>query len=109
MTSPTEVLASHLSWKGFRNHVRVHQGTNRPDDFFSCMKKPGTPGTEDHDHTGSAPTPPELPSQHQDAEGDFGGRFGYGHPAHRPDPFATYTFSAGAVRPLPVDSKKRWR
>jgi hypothetical protein len=106
---PNEPLASHLGWKGFGNHVRVHQGTNWPDDFFSCMKRPDPLTTEDHDHTDAVRTPPELPSQYQDAEGDFGGRFGYGHPPRKPDPFATSTFSPGAVRPLPVENKKRWR
>jgi hypothetical protein len=73
------------------------------------MKQTGAHDTEDHDQTGSVAKPPVSPSQDHDAEGDFGGPFFYGHPAHKPDPSAIDTFSAGAIRPLPVDSKQRWR
>jgi hypothetical protein len=34
---------------------------------------------------------------------------GYGHPAHRPDPNATYRFEPGPRRTLPVDPRRRWR
>lgn len=84
---------------------------HRPLDFFSCMKQLGALGMEDHDLTVSASESPEQPSLSPDqaAEGDFGGPFGYGHPAHKPHPFATYTFSAGAIRPLPIQSQRRRR
>ena len=56
--------------------------------------------------TGEVPAPP---SGDQTAEGDYGGPFGYGHPAHRPDPSATYSFRRWVVRLLPVEARKRWR
>jgi hypothetical protein len=34
--------------------------------------------------------------------------YGYGHPAHRPDPDGTYAFKPGVRRVLPVRSDKRW-
>jgi hypothetical protein len=44
-----------------------------------------------------------------DAEGDFRGPYGYGRPAHRPDPSGHYRFEPHAVRPLPANPKIRWR
>lgn len=35
-------------------------------------------------------------------------RFGYGHPAHQPDPDGTYVFKPGVRRVLPVRADKRW-
>src|SRR5690606_4639880 len=35
--------------------------------------------------------------------------FGYGHPAHRPDPQATYFFNPGPWRLLPTRADRRWR
>ena len=75
------------------------------------MKQAGAFEMEDHNLTGSVGESPEQPSLSNDplAEGDFSGPFGFGHPAHKPDPSATYTFRPGAGRPLPVDARKRWR
>ena len=44
-----------------------------------------------------------------DAEGDFRGPYGYGRPAHRPDPSGHYRFEPHSVRPLPANPKIRWR
>lgn len=35
--------------------------------------------------------------------------YGYGHPAHRPDPDARYEFKPEISRVLPVNAKIRWR
>lgn len=35
--------------------------------------------------------------------------YGYGHPAHRPDPHATYVFQPGPPRTLPLNARRRWR
>ena len=35
--------------------------------------------------------------------------YGYGHPAHRPDPNATYVFDPGPYRLLPIRPDRRWR
>lgn len=35
--------------------------------------------------------------------------YGYGHPAHRPDPCATYVFHPGPPRTLPLNPRRRWR
>lgn len=45
----------------------------------------------------------------QAVSGDFGGAYGYGHPAHRPDPDARYSFNPNSLRVLPVDKRSRWR
>ncbi|MGN6471455.1 MAG: hypothetical protein ACTHLC_17940 [Rhizobiaceae bacterium] len=50
---------------------------------------------------------PEVPKT--DASGDFRGRYGYGHRAHKPDPGARYGFEPEGVRPLPVKARSRWR
>jgi hypothetical protein len=50
---------------------------------------------------------PEVPKS--DASGDFRGRYGYGHRAHKADPVATYGFEPESVRPLPVKARSRWR
>lgn len=36
-------------------------------------------------------------------------RFGYGHPAHRPDPLATYAFNPGPPRTFPVQGTRGLR
>jgi hypothetical protein len=41
--------------------------------------------------------------------GDFRGRYGYGHRAHKADPGASYGFEPDSVRPLPVKTRSRWR
>ena len=41
--------------------------------------------------------------------GDFRGRYGYGHRAHKADPAASYGFEPDGVRPLPVRTRSRWR
>ena len=41
--------------------------------------------------------------------GDFRGRYGYGHRAHKADPGARYGFEPESVRPLPVRARSRWR
>jgi hypothetical protein len=41
--------------------------------------------------------------------GDFRGRYGYGHRAHKADPSARYGFEPEGVRPLPVKTRSRWR
>ncbi|MBN9079109.1 MAG: hypothetical protein BGN87_19465 [Rhizobiales bacterium 65-79] len=41
--------------------------------------------------------------------GDFRGRYGYGHRAHKADPDASYGFEPDGVRPLPVRTRSRWR
>ncbi|HVW57449.1 MAG TPA: hypothetical protein VHC00_17370 [Rhizobiaceae bacterium] len=41
--------------------------------------------------------------------GDLGGPYGYGRPAHRPDPSGHYRFEPRTVRPLPANPKIRWR
>jgi len=43
------------------------------------------------------------------AEGDIGGPYGYGRPAHRPDPSGPYRFEPRSVRPLPANPRIRWR
>ena len=43
------------------------------------------------------------------ALGDFGGSFGYGRPAHKPDPQARYGFKMEQSRVLPVRKESRWR
>jgi len=75
------------------------------------MKQGGVFGMEDQNPAGSVGESSQQPplSNAPPAEGDFGGPFGFGHPAHKPDPSATYTFRSGAVRPLPVDARQRWR
>ena len=35
-------------------------------------------------------------------EGDFRGPYGYGRPAHKSDPNASYGFEPEIVRPLPI-------
>jgi hypothetical protein len=42
-------------------------------------------------------------------DGDFRGRYGYGHRAYKPDPVARYGFEPESVRPLPVKARSRWR
>jgi hypothetical protein len=44
-----------------------------------------------------------------EAEGDFRGPYGYGRPAYKPDPAATYIFRPNAARVLPVKPQTRWR
>lgn len=50
---------------------------------------------------------PEVPAS--GPSGDFRGRYGYGHRAHKPDPEARYGFEPEGVRPLPVKTRSRWR
>jgi hypothetical protein len=60
------------------------------------------------DERGSPPDrTPEPPST--EAEGDFRGPYGYGRPAHKSDPEATYAFRADLMRPLPVARRSRWK
>jgi len=96
-------------WKAFRNHERLRRGTRRPTDFFSCMTRSGAPPMEDKGQAGPAGEPTAPPPRDQTADGDYGGPFGYGHPAHRPDPSAIYSFRRWVVRLLPVEARKRWR
>ena len=42
-------------------------------------------------------------------DGDASGPFGFGRPAHKPDPEATYTFDPGPPRTMPIKAKNRWR
>ena len=60
--------------------------------------------------------PPLAPEKQLDeqplgdrAEGDFRGKYGYGRPAHKPDPAATYVFRPESSRVLPVKAGSRWR
>ena len=46
----------------------------------------------------------ELPREQENPP-----QLGYGHPAHKPDPDATYAFEPGQWRVLPVRKDKRWR
>lgn len=55
--------------------------------------------------SGRTPGPPRKP----EPQGDFGGPYGYGHPAHRPDPAASYGFRRNLMRLLPVKPTERWR
>lgn len=55
-----------------------------------------------------SPSPERLPEANA-AEGDFRGPYGYGRPAHRPEPNATYIFRPDVLRVLPVRRKSRWR
>lgn len=41
--------------------------------------------------------------------GDFRGHYGYGHRAHTADPGAQYGFKPETMRPLPVNTRNRWR
>jgi hypothetical protein len=50
---------------------------------------------------------PEI--QASGPSGDFRGRYGYGHRAHKADPTASYGFEPDGVRPLPVKKRSRWR
>jgi len=50
-----------------------------------------------------------VPPENTGAEGDNGGPYGYGHPAHRPDPSGHYRFEPRSVRPLPANPRIRWR
>ena len=43
---------------------------------------------------------PNLSMEHEPAEGDVRGAFGYGRPAHGSDPHATYKFSPSEFPPL---------
>jgi hypothetical protein len=54
----------------------------------------------------SKPTVP--PKQDDQADGDYV-PYGFGHPAHLPDPNATYGFDPQPERLLPVKPEKRWR
>ena len=47
----------------------------------------------------------ELPREQENPQPQLG----YGHPAHKPDPDATYAFEPGQWRVLPVRKDKRWR
>lgn len=42
-------------------------------------------------------------------DGDASGPFGFGRPAHKPDPEAIYTFDPGPPRTMPILPKNRWR
>ena len=42
------------------------------------------------------------------ADGDYV-PYGFGHPAHKPDPDAKYGFDLRECRPLPIDRERRWR
>jgi hypothetical protein len=49
------------------------------------------------------------PEERQDSiEGD-NLPYGYGHPAHKPDPNAKYGFEPGDWRPLRIGATRRWR
>ncbi|MGN6582462.1 MAG: hypothetical protein ACTHJV_02025 [Rhizobiaceae bacterium] len=65
------------------------------------------------DRNQTEPDAEDLPmtadSDAVDASGDFRGPYGYGRPAHRPDPSGHYHFEPRAVRPLPANPKIRWR
>lgn len=47
--------------------------------------------------------------ENTNAQGDSGGPYGYGRPAHRPDPSGHYRFEPRSVRPLPANPRIRWR
>jgi hypothetical protein len=49
------------------------------------------------------------PSENTDAEGDPGGPYGFGRPAHRTDPSGHYRFEPRSIRPLPANPRIRWR
>lgn len=49
-----------------------------------------------------------TPEQPEPAIGDYV-PYGFGHPAHRPDPHATYVFEERDRRPLPIKPERRWR
>ncbi len=51
-------------------------------------------------------TKPQVP---EDKPLDEPVQYGFGHPAHRPDPAAAYGFDAGKWRTLPTDVRRRWR
>lgn len=44
----------------------------------------------------------------ESAEGDYV-PYGFGHPAHKPDPNARYGFEPGETRLLPVEPSRRWK
>ena len=62
----------------------------------------------DENETAAAPVQPAQ-TDLAPGEGDFGGAYGYGHPAHKPDPDASYVFDPGPPRTMPVKPEKRWR
>jgi hypothetical protein len=45
----------------------------------------------------------------EEMHGDFRGPYGFGRPAHKPDPSATYVFRPHMTRVLPVKERTRWR
>lgn len=51
----------------------------------------------------------EKAAEHQPAEGDLSGPYGYGRPAHVPDPGASYAFRPDDTRILPRNRKMRWK
>lgn len=50
----------------------------------------------------------KTPQTAEEPEGDYI-PYGFGHPAHKPDPNARYGFESGNWRVLPVKDDRRWR
>jgi hypothetical protein len=50
-----------------------------------------------------------FPDRARDAPRDDLPAYGFGHPAHRPDPEASYGFAPGPQRTLPLNPRRRWR
>lgn len=53
-------------------------------------------------------TEPLQPNEPEPADADYV-PYGFGHPAHKPDPNAKYGFEQDQHRPLPVKPDRRWR
>ncbi len=51
---------------------------------------------------------PKSPLADEKPEGDDLS-YGFAHPAHRPDPRATYGFEPAKWRTLPIGEQRRWR
>ena len=54
------------------------------------------------------PDPVETTEDVDPADGDYV-PYGFGHPAHKPDPEAKYGFEESERRVLPVKPERRWR
>ena len=60
-------------------------------------------------HYKSPDFPGEIKKDRPPAEGDLSGDYGYGRPAHVPDPDGAYVFHPDETRVLPKDKRIRWK